>query len=482
MGLRCMTDWADITMELPCARDEHTDLQGGMPGERACVRWKIETTPPKSSKSSIAASDRARATSTGGGTSSTGSSTAVAPATGAKSTTKSTTKTDVVPAAVTPDPPPPSSGQTDAAKGARGAKATKASAKAGNRDKPAPSTPPASSTASGNSNAAADAESRQADKLDTQLTAEQRQRLQREQDEFFKVNDTSPGDDRGGGKKGRGRVEAPPKRSDSKRRVDEPDADMDAGHPVSDKPSASTPKLPSHAKQLEFFADREHWVDPSGDVWKVEVTAEDRIVMWRNGDDNPSLNAGYPPRGPRGGKPEDGTSEGPRPLGSVADNRDAGAEMPVSQSTDGMVLIQPDGQIVNATTSTARFEDGSQELTGRRSSQGPLLQHEGIRLFRNVTATAADGTTYNVRERTSAGLYAKGPYLIDHVQEVSVTEADGSRRSTSSDRPSPRETPATLDELRELQDELGRTYAGRTSPVPDDAKMADRIAHLALET
>jgi hypothetical protein len=546
---------------------------GMMPGERAEFRCRIDDAPmrpttPRPASTTTSADSRAAA-----------KARAAKPT--AKPAAKPADKPDETPA--TPATPvrtkprsfaparTPRSGANDSARGATGntttPRATVTADRPVERAKPSPTPPTGTTTtlaALSSSSGSADqhermarerarAEARSATNLDAAVPQADRAKLQAEQNAFFGTTTPAPGsslstkvaDAVASGALGGGTTT-----------TDEPGQGIEKPRQIPRPiPPVQTPAIErSHEEQLEFFENRDHWIAPDGDVWLVEITDEDQILIRRDNDPDGIVNAGYPPArqqsslagstGINGG----GGSVGDSSRDAASDKEgvdessaasctcgtglaacslhghghdhahwvapterehlqgaverideasvviDAGGkggtrgEQPESTSATGFVVMQPDGQAVTSRTLDARYASGATIQSIDRRSSGPEPDHFGRESIRINEASRPDGSSVRVLDRTSIGRYAdrdsqstEGLVAVKEIDTVTIRGANGSVHSTSTDRPSPRETPTTMDELRTLQDELGATYDA-TPNLPDDASMADQIFQSATTT
>jgi hypothetical protein len=553
---------------------------GMMPGERSEVRCRIDDAPVRPR------TPRPAATST-----STDSRTA-AKAAAAKPTAKPADKPTVKPAdtgddkpAATPSTPArtkptpsapkstPRSGASDSARGATGStrtpRATVTADRPVERTKPSPTPPTGTTTTttpSSSSNPAeqyermareqARAAARKATTLDAAVSEADRAKLQAEQDEFFGTTTPAPGTSlstKVGGIVGGGAATTQAPATEQGLEKPEPsDPSKPKGAPVPGGSAQPAPAIErSHEEQLEFFEDRDHWISPDGEVWLVEVTEQDQILIQRDNDPDGAVNAGYPPTRPQlplagstginggGGSVGDSSRDAASDKEGVDESSaasctcgtglaacslhghghdhahwvaptareqfqaaveridgvsqsmgtegkgDARGEQPESTSASGIVIMEPDGQAVTSRTLSIKYAGGATTRITERNSGGPEPDHFGMEAIKIDEASRPDGSSVRVLDRTSVGRYAdresqstESSVAVDTAQSVTIRGADGSVHSTSSDRPSPRETPTTLDGLRELQDELGTTFSP-VAPLPEDASMVDRIFHEA---
>lgn len=537
------------------------DARGAMPGERASLRFRIDDAPVRPPAGSPAPTRPADRRERSKASSSTPSAAAQAPAAAQRPSGRRAAAADDEPS--TSPAQRPRAGSSDAARGATGSSAPPRAA-TGDRPKaaiegkrrpavPTPVQPKERPRAAGERDAA---------RLDSIPRAE-KERLLAEQQEFFGAGlpKGPPVGGRVGPVSGTGATVEPvrgtgdphvtsgaaedPKGSDA---VPRPGAVGEAGHrhgidgtsPEHEPVIVGTagpggpdgPKRPTHAERVKFFSEREQWIAPDGDVWHVEVTDDDLVVLSRTGDPDGLVTPGVPtavkldpPKPPPPPKEEapgwlgrlvdkvvdvvtlDGAGSDPvsdghdhggaaaaaaddpraqlargrsRALAGVAGEvpatgTAAGAvEPPATQSADGRLVLYPDGRSVQSTEQGSTWADGTSVRLSHRTSDGPRIEHLGFEASLTTRATRPDGAQAIVRERTALGIYASpakeqpapGGMAEEMSQRVSIRGADGSWRHTDSARPSPRKTPATLEELRAAQDELGRAHAAVPGDLP----------------
>jgi hypothetical protein len=348
---------------------------------------------------------------------------------------------------------------------------------------------------------------RDAGALDAAVPQAERDRLRAEQEAFLATAASKPDAKPSGGKVGGmagGKAEQ--SSGDAADDAQELDAAVGAG--------AAHAPLPSVEAQREFFTGRDYWIGPEGDVFLVDVT-DDAIDLYRDNDPDGQTNAGLPPvraaaiATAGGAKPGAGATAdslephdeheshdehgdaGERdhshwvartdahelggPGASIAES--AVSEPPTSQRGTGRVTLHSSGQVVVADTLDRAWGDGTTWRRTRRTSTGPDPEHRGAESIVQQRAVRPDGSRARIVQREHLGTFADDGRREEY-SSVTFTGADGSRRSTNSDRPSTRETPTTLDELRAIQDELGLAYAP-DQPLPDGASQVDRIFHEA---
>ncbi|MCB0879665.1 MAG: M4 family metallopeptidase [Thermoleophilia bacterium] len=283
---------------------------------------------------------------------------------------------------------------------------------------------------------------------------------------------------------------------------------------------------------LEFLGGREYWVGDDGDVWHIDVLDDGTTTLSRNDDPDGQVNppqigpnrttrarggglggvvggGATTPKGagtPGQGKPKAGESSA-----EGVDGHDHASEYQVevpatvdeaikqqelqgmriaqdtlppadSRTASGMSIMMPDGSAVTSATTKEHWDVGVDRTSTTRNRVG---DDDALSGFENYVVTEArhdDGSRVRSTNRASGGVYSHGLTQVDSAMgsglsipfdtqtTVTITAADGSRRSTDSKRPSPRETPTTTDELRRVQDELGLAYEAAASRQdrPDD--------------
>jgi hypothetical protein len=412
------------------------------------------------------------------------------------------------------------------------------------------------------------AQARQADALDAAVSPQERERLLKEQREFYGDAFVErpqlpgrPGSEVGGrtggtagsagsagpaGTEGRGGSAGPAEDSKDSKASGSEDApqslDTSGRKGADGKPS----QLPPTQDQIEFFREREHWISPSGDVWHVQVTDDDEVLVRREGVNGMLASPGIPVATPAPERPADrkqkpgagkeatetgeresatsqdsaGATDGERhALGCGCSNclvdrsstvrrdeaeaRFAAVEQeatglpPVSQvprtgdegglgrlgggdiprpeqvSSTGFFMLEPSGRGVTSIDTTQRYADGVSVRMTTRQSSGPESEHIGRQATSIVTAERPDGSQARVYERVSLGSFARSDEGHDSRTLVTLTDASGRRTTTDSTRPSTRETPTTLEELRVAQVELGRAYQETSAPGAGIPRAAD---------
>jgi hypothetical protein len=317
--------------------------------------------------------------------------------------------------------------------------------------------------------------------------------------------------------------------------------------------------MPTHEEQLEFFRDRDYWIAPNGEVWRVEVLADQSVQISRHDDEDGNVASGLQfanagrrpvslPPSAGGGATGGGTLPPPPPLptipkggGSTGDTTKRGSTTgsghvadeeadsdwaiaapteadyeaqfdaatgtaggkgtpaptpggpPESSIASGTVYLLPDGRFIESTRVNRSWEDGSTQLAIERRTASAEPNENGYESMVLDQTRLDDGSSASVRRTNSIGVYAPesntgGVVIFGHVfggqgaqsherTQVTITDPNGRRVSTDSDRPSTRATPTTLDELRAAQDELSLAYQG----MPDGVDAADSSrAHAIL--
>jgi hypothetical protein len=407
------------------------------------------------------------------------------------------------------------------------------------------------------------AQARQADALDAAVSPQERERLLQEQREFygdaFVERPQLPGRPAPGvggraggsagsagtaGTEGRAGSTGPadgPKPSKASKSEDAQSLDTSGRKGTDGEPS----QLPPTQAQIEFFRDREHWISPSGDVWHVQVTDDDEVLVRREGVNGTMATPGIPVATPAPERPADrkqkpgagkgATDAGEREAAGSQDSaratdgerhelgcgcsnclvdrssnvrrgeaearfaaveeeasglppssqspRDAddgglgrlGGDIPRPEhvSSNGFFMLQPSGRGVTSIDTTQRYADGVSVRTTTQQSSGPESKHVGRQATSIITAERPDGSQARVLERVSFDSYARSDEGHESRTVVTLTDASGRRTTTDSTRPSTRETPTTLEELRVAQVELGRAYQETSDPADGIPRAVD---------
>lgn len=151
---------------------------------------------------------------------------------------------------------------------------------------------------------------------------------------------------------------------------------------------------------------------------------------------------------------------------------------PDSTMASGTVTIAPDGRITEVDTLDSRWQDGSRAYSHETTVGGEGTE-PGVERYDRQTTQATDGSSANIEMRMRSGSLAQERDLTGMPEvNVTFTDASGRRITTSTDRPSPRETPQTIDELRQVQDEFTMALGGLQLD-PNDDSMRHRIMQTA---
>ncbi len=214
----------------------------------------------------------------------------------------------------------------------------------------------------------------------------------------------------------------------------------------------------------KFLHGRNYWIGSNNEVWKVESSKDGSVTLHRTNDADGILDAdigGMSPSQPR-------TAKGSVP--TLAETNGDGLVDPDRVSASSAVTIESSGRVVTDTTTNSRWDSGVTKHVKMLVAKGASREASGVSSSIRVFARRADGSSATIEDTSRTGMYSSNEFTAESSASITIVDSDGTARTMSDGRPTPRTTPTTTSELRSLQDEYGAALdrLGPDAKLPTD--------------